>query len=217
MEDTIVTWDAFKEAFKARFISAEHREAWWSKIEAVKQGNNETIKGVVYKLQELFSLVGAIDEIFQVRYFMHAINPNIAYRMEESGVSMSWKEAINKAVRTENAQKKYLLGQGGDDLKVEGGNLGVSMGFLESMTSTIKPDDLASQTNTLLTQVADSLSALQLQLGSSSGPSRVPPNYPPHPPPTCWHCGQTSHISSHCPRSQNQQGNSNQGNGNRRQ
>ena len=103
MEDTIVTWDAFEEAFKARFISAEHCKAWWSKIEAVKQGSGETVETMAYKLQELFSLVGPIDEISQVRYFTRAINPNIAYRIEESGVSMSWKEAVNKAVRIENA------------------------------------------------------------------------------------------------------------------
>ncbi|KAG2216126.1 hypothetical protein INT45_001974 [Circinella minor] len=37
LEDSILTWDAFEEAFRARLISAEHREAWWSEIEAIKQ------------------------------------------------------------------------------------------------------------------------------------------------------------------------------------
>ncbi|KAG2213623.1 hypothetical protein INT45_000984, partial [Circinella minor] len=194
LEETVVTWDMFEEAFKARFISPEHQETWWSRIEAVKQQSNESVEDVAYKLQELFALVGPVPETYQVRYFTQAINSDIAYRMEESGVTISWKEAINKAVRIENAQKKYL--QGGTrnqpfDIKGQErrSNVGGGTGRPGSTVSSLKPEDSVSQTQTLLTQVADSLRALQLQLGSQ-GSRYQPPNNPPRPPPKCWNCGQ---------------------------
>ncbi|KAG2205305.1 hypothetical protein INT45_008340, partial [Circinella minor] len=191
LEDSILTWDAFEEAFRTRFISAEHREAWWSEIEAIKQQDNESVENVAYKLQELFDLVGPVDEIFQIRYFTQAIDPKIAYRMEESGVSTSWKQAVNKAIRIQNAQKKYLSSQEltqGQDVKNQ---VGASVGIPQSaVSSSIKPEDSVSQTNTLLSQVAESLKALQLQLNSQTTRGPTPPNYPPRPPPRCWHCGE---------------------------
>ncbi|KAG2216450.1 hypothetical protein INT45_000063 [Circinella minor] len=160
LEETIATWEAFEEAFKLRFISAEHCKAWWSKIEAVKQGENESVEHVAFKLQELFPLVGPITEIFQ-------------------------KEAVNKAVRIENAQKKYLYGQ--ENIQGRGNEVSrnIAIGIPKSTVSTIKPEDSASQNQTLLSQVANSLHALQLQLDSSSHLNNrvLPPNYPPRPPP----------------------------------
>ncbi|KAG2215768.1 hypothetical protein INT45_009409 [Circinella minor] len=73
LEETVVTWDMFEEAFKARFISPEHQETWWSRIEAVKQQSNESVEDVAYKLQELFALVGPVPETYQVRYFTVSI------------------------------------------------------------------------------------------------------------------------------------------------
>ena len=220
LEDSIITWEAFEEAFRARFISVEHQEAWWSKIAAVKQGEGESVEDVAYKLQELFSLVGSVEESYQVCHFTQAINPTVAYRMEESAVATTWKEAIDKAVRIENAQKKYLaspvsVASQVIDRKVAGGSQAV---VSDAVSSTLGPGDSVSQTHTLLTQVADTLHSLQLQLGSQQQPSRTPPNFPPRGPPRCWNCGQDGHISSRCPTVQQQQGQGqNQGNGSGRQ
>ncbi|KAG2209654.1 hypothetical protein INT45_002784, partial [Circinella minor] len=183
LEETVVTWDMFEEAFKARFISPEHQETWWSRIEAVKQQSNESVEDVAYKLPELFALVGPVPETYQIRYFTQAIDNNIAYRMEESG--------------------KYL--QGGVpgqsfDIKGQGrrSNVVGGVGIPTSTISSLKPEDSVSQTHTLLSQVVDSLRALQLQLGSQ-GSRHQPPNNPPRPPPKCWNCSQEGHISSRCP------------------
>ncbi|KAG2206047.1 hypothetical protein INT45_000309, partial [Circinella minor] len=137
--------------------------------------------------------------------------------MEESGVSTSWKQAVNKAIRIQNAQRKYLNGQELTQNQGVKNQVGASVGIPQSaVSSAIKPEDSVSQTNTLLSQVAESLKALQLQLNSqvtTRGPT--PPNYPPRPPPRCWHCGEIGHVSSRCTQS-NQQHNNNQGNGNGR-
>ncbi|KAG2216448.1 hypothetical protein INT45_000061 [Circinella minor] len=130
LEDSILTWDAFEEAF---------------------------LESIAYKLQELFDLVGPVDEIFQIRYFTQAIDPNIAYRMEESGVSTSWKQAVNKAIHIQNAQRKYLNGQE-------------------------------------LTQNQGVKNQVGASVVTTRGPT--PPNYPPRPPPRCWHCGEIGHVSS---------------------
>ncbi|KAG2215692.1 hypothetical protein INT45_013355 [Circinella minor] len=171
LEDSILTWDAFEEAFHARFISAEHREAWWSEIEAIKQQDNKSVESVAYKLQELFDLVGPVDEIFQICYFTQVIDPNIAYRMEETGVSTSWKQAVNKAICIQNAQRKYLNGQELTQNQGVKNQIGASVGIPQSAVSlAIKPEDSVSQTNMLLSQVAESLKALQLQTNSPATP-----------------------------------------------
>ena len=185
------------------------------------------MEDIAYKLQELFSLVGAVDESYQVHYFTQAIDPEIAYRMEESGVATSWADAINKTVRIENARKKYMSVQSGCLTSVplassmgRDGQLVQSSVVPSSTGVSLAPQDSVSQTHTLLTQVADSLRALQLQM-ASQGSRPSPPNNPPRPPLTCWNCGQEGHISSRCslppqpvPQGHHRQ---NQGNGEGRQ
>ncbi|KAG2216128.1 hypothetical protein INT45_001976 [Circinella minor] len=134
-------------------------------------------------------------KFFQTRYFTQAIDPNIAYRMEESGVFTSWKQAVNKAICIQNAQRKYLNGQELTQNQGVKNQVSASVGIPQSaVSSAIKPEDSVSQMNTLLSQVTESLKALQLQLNSqvtTRGPT--PPNYPPHPPPRCWHCSEIGH------------------------
>ncbi|KAG2209355.1 hypothetical protein INT45_010827 [Circinella minor] len=129
-------------------------ELWWVPLEdTIIDG--ESVENVAYKLQELFSLVGPIAE----------------------------KEAVNKTVRIENAQKKYLQGQNNTSQAKESG-IRMGIGIPPSITSTLIPEDSISQTHTLLSQVADSLRPLQLQLGSQATRT-LPPNNPPRAPPKC--------------------------------
>ena len=145
--------------------------------------------------------------------------------MEESGVATTWSEAINKAVRIENARKKYLMASRGQASSDFAGSsvpksTASSKGMVPSTTVSLRPEDSVSQTHTLLTQVADSLRALQLQLGPQQGGRSGPPNNPPRPPPRCWNCGQEGHISLRCslpPQGQNHHQGPSQRNGNGRQ
>ena len=72
-------WETFKEAFKKHYLS-DQEDKWWQQLHSIKQGvDYETIDDLSLKMQELFFMLSNSSQSFQVRIFLNAINPKIAF------------------------------------------------------------------------------------------------------------------------------------------
>lgn len=77
----------------------------------MKQGPGNTIDDVALKMEELFAYLNNQSESYQVRTFLSAIDPKVAYQIEKEATPTSFSEAKNKAKQIEKSKNKYKYSQ----------------------------------------------------------------------------------------------------------
>lgn len=101
------TWVDFEKLFKKHYM-VNQEDKWWQDLQKVKQGEEyPAIDDVSLKLQELFLLLNNESESFQVRTFLNAIKPQIAYEVERDATPGTFDAAVDKAKQIEKSLNKY--------------------------------------------------------------------------------------------------------------
>jgi hypothetical protein len=79
------TWDEFVKEFRKHYL-ADQEDQWWQELQTLVQGSEyPTVTDVAFKMQELFSWLGNKSESYQVRTFLNATKPNVAFEVEKDG------------------------------------------------------------------------------------------------------------------------------------
>ncbi|KAG0732952.1 hypothetical protein G6F23_013814 [Rhizopus arrhizus] len=73
-------WKSFEEAFKDQYL-ADREGSWWRQLQTLRQGPNDSIDDVAFRMQELFDLLGNKNDDIQVSMFLDAIDPKIAFEV----------------------------------------------------------------------------------------------------------------------------------------
>ncbi|KAL0582368.1 hypothetical protein ABG067_007789, partial [Albugo candida] len=100
------SWSNFVEVFKKQYLG-DQEDQWWSDLQNLKQTKADSIDDIALKMEELFELLGNTSHVFQVRTFLSAIFPEIAFHIEKEGVPESFEEVKSKAKLIEKSIKKY--------------------------------------------------------------------------------------------------------------
>jgi hypothetical protein len=101
------TWDEFVKEFRKHYL-ADQEDQWWQELQTLVQGSEyPTVTDVAFKMQELFSWLGNKSESYQVRTFLNAIKPNVAFEVEKDGTPATFEHAKEKAQQIEKSLKKY--------------------------------------------------------------------------------------------------------------
>ncbi|KAG1282593.1 hypothetical protein G6F66_011109 [Rhizopus arrhizus] len=100
------SWKEFSELFKKQYM-VDQEDKWWRQLQTMKQGPQDSIDDVALKMEELFDLLGSMSEAFQVRTFLGAINPTIAFEVEKDETATTFSAAKKKAKQIERSLAKY--------------------------------------------------------------------------------------------------------------
>lgn len=105
------TWDQFVVLFKKQYL-VDQEDKWWFHLQTMKQGEDDSIDDIALKMEELFELLDTKGQVFQVRTFLSAIRPKIAFEVEKDGTPNSFQAAKVKAKQIEKSFLKYDAGVG---------------------------------------------------------------------------------------------------------
>ncbi|KAL0582330.1 hypothetical protein ABG067_007817, partial [Albugo candida] len=103
------SWNEFVKIFKKQYL-VDQEDKWWSQLQSMKQGPEDSIDDIALRMEELFGLLGNKNEAYQVRTFLSAINPKWAYEIEKETTPATFNEAKAKAKQIEKSDKKYKSG-----------------------------------------------------------------------------------------------------------
>ncbi|KAL0096839.1 CCHC-type zinc finger transcription factor [Phycomyces blakesleeanus] len=174
IEDRTYIWKEFTDTFMNRFASYN----------------------VVYKLRELFSSVKVNSESFKVHSLLQAIDPQIAYELEQrDDLPVDFETVAEKAQKLELVKAKYH-----NDL-VERSSIGSESGCSTiSKASTLR--DLVKEFGALKVHVIEQPKSKSVSLPSTNKPRGK-----------CWACGSEDHISPQCPQQPKHNNDQRKGNG----
>lgn len=100
------TWSEFVTLFKKQYL-VDQEDKWWSQLQSMKQGPDDTIDDVALKMEELFNYLNNTNASYQVRTFLSAIDPKVAYEIEKEGTPATFLIAKTKAKQIEKSKNKY--------------------------------------------------------------------------------------------------------------
>jgi hypothetical protein len=100
------SWEHFVSLFKKQYL-IDQEDKWWSQLQEMSQGPDDSIDDIALKMEELFELLDNKNKAYQVRTFLTAIDSKIAYEVEKDGTPNSFAEAKSKAKQIERILKKY--------------------------------------------------------------------------------------------------------------
>lgn len=100
------TWDQFVVLFKKQYL-VDQEDKWWFRLQTMKQDETDSIDDIALKMEELFELLENKSQVFQVRTFLSAILPKIAFEVEKEGTPVSFQAAKTKAKQIEKSFMKY--------------------------------------------------------------------------------------------------------------
>jgi hypothetical protein len=194
------TWDEWSAAFKKHYLS-DQEDKWWQQLHSLKQGKEfVSIDDVGLKMQELFYCLDNKSESFQVRTFLNAITPKIAFEIEKDGTPVKFQDAMDKAKQIEKSLRKY-------------GSLGYTNGVIEEIDPERQFNSDRSEASAVssMFSLVDKLEKLSINLvnlsnasggGSSryvapvkanSGVAIAPRRY------VCFFCDKEGHKKYDCP------------------
>ncbi|KAG1168581.1 hypothetical protein G6F71_009002 [Rhizopus microsporus] len=173
----------------------------------MRQGSNKmsTVESVALRLQELFTTLQIYTPKAQIRYFLDAIDPDLACQLEQLPTPFkSFNEVVEAAKRIESAKKRYQLKKNGDQEKdVNSPNQGLGI---------IRPPKIVayastasdSQTN-ILEKLLQQFTEMKLLLKKQQEDTAVILNNRQFRRDTtsvltCYNCGQTGHKKPDCPK-----------------
>lgn len=222
------SWGEFVIAFKKQYL-ADQEDKWWYQLQTMKQNEGDSIDDVALKMEELFELLDNKSVAFQIRSFLSAIKPGIAFEVEKDGTPDSFEDAKSKAKRIEKSLLKYELnskGAAGTSYVEKYGEMVKSDFF----NSRMNKEESVSDSGSVITSEVSSLVAKLEQLSinlvklnenasfSRQQPVNIRPQYNNNNVQngaprvfTCFYCRDEGHKKYDCPKFIRDQG---QGQGN---
>ena len=202
----LLTWGSFVNAFTEKF-NGDMENFWYDQLHNMRQGSNKmsTVESVALRLQELFTTLQIYTPKAQIRYFLDAIDPDLACQLEQLPTPFkSFNEVVEAAKRIESAKKRYQLKKNGDQEKdVNSPNQGLGI---------IRPPKIVayastasdSQTN-ILEKLLQQFTEMKLLLKKQQEDTAVILNNRQFRRDTtsvltCYNCGQTGHKKPDCPK-----------------
>lgn len=193
------SWKEFSELFKKQYM-VDQEDKWWRQLQTMKQGPQDSIDDVALKMEELFGLLGSMSEAFQVRTFLGAINPTIAFEVEKDETATTFSAAKKKAKQIERSLAKY-------------GANGVMPNRGFSNATNLESDNVGSQhgwnsSSSTVSSLAERLEQLRINLVQLSNvvmsQERVAPQVVNSKPVrrslVCFFCDEEGHRKFECPK-----------------
>jgi hypothetical protein len=107
VESDISSWNILVDRFSNQFANEEQIDLWWSELETLRQGDNNTVDDIKFRCLELFEVLGISSLDNRRRYFLRAIQPYIAQKITEQNKHHDWEELTAAAKRIETSTNKY--------------------------------------------------------------------------------------------------------------
>lgn len=195
------TWEEFQGLFKKHYLS-DQEDMWWQKLQEIRQGPEyPSVDDVSLKMQELFSYADNKSQGYQVRTFLNALKPNIAYEVERSGTPSTFVKAEELAKQVEKSLLKYGLTGRSSDVNV---SMVQKNGVTGSESSFSSGASEVSAMSSMFSLV-DKLEKLSINLvklannGQENVGVRQHQQGPPRRQFVCFHCNQPGHKKYDCP------------------
>lgn len=192
-------WDQFSTLFKKQYL-VDEEDKWWSMLQNMKQGKNDSIDDIALKMEELFDLLGNTKESYRVRTFLNAIDKKIAYEIEKEGTPSTFKVAKLKAKQIEKSQRKYQVIADPEmsnyfhERSFNGGTDYYQDNRSEISSLAAKLEQLTIN----LVKLSDNVNNGRHYSGNSPVVKSEGQNYPKRKF-TCFHCNQEGHKKWECP------------------
>ncbi|OAD65320.1 CCHC-type zinc finger transcription factor [Phycomyces blakesleeanus NRRL 1555(-)] len=204
---------------KALLVVASYLQAaaelWWDKIQNTRQQHDKSVNNFVYKLRELFTLVKIDNESFKIHSLLQAIDPQVAYELEQrDNMPKTFESVSEKARKLELVKSKYACNLVDWQLVIFGSSTSD-----DSNVSTLQ--DLVKEFKTLKVHVVKQprsffqthTQSQPTSLGHSSGHSQgqfSQPQVKAKLKGVCWKCRSEDHMSNTCPQKNEQEKGSSQ-------
>lgn len=105
-EDDVETWKEFEEKFTERYASKSIKRDWWRRLEARKQGEDESVSELVEAQQALFQRLALKDERMKIDLLCKALKDDIGFEVEREEPE-TYGEAVDAAKKEESLRIKY--------------------------------------------------------------------------------------------------------------
>jgi hypothetical protein len=200
-ERKIKKWDEFMTAFNKQYL-ANMEESYWVRLQELKQNDNDTVDDIALQMEELFALLNIDNNTFQVRSFLGAIKPTIAYEVERENPPKTFELAKERAKTIEKNFIRYHIGYRSDNsaLPVSSDNLS------NPNDSTVSDGWRTAASN--LESMADRLERMHINLveatkwqGQNRYRNKENPNSQGNI--VCYKCQEPGHKSYQCTKETN--------------
>ncbi|KAG0780976.1 hypothetical protein G6F22_009794 [Rhizopus arrhizus] len=189
-------WKSFEEAFKDQYL-ADREGSWWRQLQTLRQGPNDSIDDVAFRMQELFDLLGNKNDDIQVSMFLDAIDPKIAFEVVKDIMPPTLKDARTRAKQVERSIRRYGARPGPSVSAFQEKDT-----FSTGSTGGYGRDDLSSAMSTMFS-LADKLEKLTINLVRANdgvGQEKVAPSVKPRRGLVCFFCDEEGHKKYDCPK-----------------
>jgi hypothetical protein len=192
-EKKIKQWDEFKTAFHKQYL-ANQEDNYWTMLQELKQGDQDSVDDIALKMEEIFSLLKLTSHTFQVRTFLGAIKPAIAFEVEKENSPKTLEIAKERAKAVEKNFIKYHVGYKHSS-SVLSSNNSVASGY----SGNSKGWESAAST---MASLADRLERMQINLVEATRKQDYKLNRERQPHQNnvvCFSCNEPGHKSFACP------------------
>lgn len=104
-EDNVTTWQEFEEKFTERYASKSIKRDWWRRLEARKQGEEESVSELVEAQQALVQRLSLKDERMKIDLLCKALKDDIGFEVEREEPE-TYAEAVDAAKKEESLRIK---------------------------------------------------------------------------------------------------------------
>jgi hypothetical protein len=196
-ERKIKKWEEFKVAFNKQYL-ANMEDSYWTMLQELKQNDQDSVDDIALQMEELFTLLNINNNTFQVRSFLGAIKPAIAFEVERENSPRNFEVAKERAKIIEKNFIKYHVGYKSNTsaLPVPADNVS---------NSSIASDGWKTATSNM-ESIADRLERMQINLVEATKKQNQYRNKEVQPPQDniiCYRCREPGHKSFQCNKDSN--------------